>query len=124
MLTLTYTRQKPENGDKGSIFWDALADNIVLDDAHTHDGVTSATIAAKNVTRGSVAVTGAGWAASGTRYRKTVTVPTGYSLATNQPMFLLNASGDRFYPHYEKITNTSFYLYMPVDNLAVDVIFV
>jgi hypothetical protein len=124
MDTLTYGRKKPEDGDKGAQFWDALADNAELDDAHTHDGSDSAVISSKHVTRGSVAVSSGSWLVSGTRFRKTVTVPTGWSLASSAPIFLLNASGDRIYPHYEKISNTSFYLYMPVNNLAVDCIFV
>lgn len=124
METLTYGRKKPEDGDKGSQFWDALADNVTLDDGHDHDGSDSAQISSKNLTRGSVAVTSSGWSADGTRFRKTVTVPSGWSLATSAPIFLLNSSGNRIYPHYEKITTTSFYLYMPVDNLAVDCIFV
>ncbi len=124
MLTLTYGRKQPEDGDKGSQFWPALEDNIARDDAHTHDGVDSPVIPTSNNTRGSVAVSSGSWLANGTRFRKTVTVASGYSLATCIPMFLLNASGNRIYPHYEKINNTSFYLYMPVDNLAVDVIFV
>ncbi len=124
MDRLTYGRKKPEDGDKGSQFWDALADNVALDDGHTHDGAHSALIPSSNLSKGSVAVTDSGWSASGTRFRKTVTVASGYSLATSAPVFLLNASGDRIYPHYEKINATSFYLYMPVDNLAVDVIFV
>ncbi len=123
METLTYGRKKPEDGDKGAQFWDALADNAELDDAHTHDGSDSPVLSSQHMTRGSVAVSSGSWNASGTRFRKTVTVPSGWSLASSAPVFLLNASGDRIYPHYEKINNTSFYLYMPVDNLAVDCLF-
>jgi len=123
MNNLTYGRKEPEDGDKGAQFWDALSANTVLDDAHTHDGVNSSVLSSKHMTRGAVAVTGSGWSASGTRIRKTVTVPTGWSLSSSGPVFLLNASGDRIYPHYERITATSFYLYMPVDNLAVDCLF-
>lgn len=124
MNTLTYGRKEPEDGDKGAQFWPALVANIVLDDAHDHDGSDSAAIPSKNLTRGAVAVTDSGWSASGERYRKTVSVASGWSLATCQPIFLLNASGNRIYPHYEKINATSFYLYMPMDNVAVDCIFV
>lgn len=126
MLTLTYGTKKPETGDRGAVFFPALADNATAHDAHTHDGVTSALILSKNLTRGSVAVDAISWSASGSRYRQTVTVPTGHSLASSVPMFLLNGgtlAGNRIYPDYEKISNTSFYLYMPVNDQAVDCIF-
>lgn len=124
MQTLTYGRKKPASGDRGNQFWPALEDNIDLDDAHSHDGADSAPIPSKNLTRGSVAVSASSWVADGTRFKKTVTVASGYSLATSAPVFLLNATGDRIYPDYAKINNTSFTLYMPFDDKAVDVLFV
>ncbi len=126
MNTLTYGRKRPDNGDKGSAFWDALRANITLDDAHTHDGLDSPLIPASNLTKGSVAVTNSGWSADGTLYRKLVTCPGDFTFAGSVVRYFLNGGddgGNEFYPKTLKASGTTFYLYMPVNDQAVDIVF-
>jgi hypothetical protein len=125
-ITLTYTRKKPVDGDRGSVFWDILADNIVLDDAHTHDGITSPAVPSLNITKGSSTVTNSGWTAEDDWYYKTITMPGTYTLGNCQISFFLNGgtlTGNEFFPKYVRVTNNSFKLYLPVDNQAVDILY-
>ena len=49
MLTQTYLRQAPETGDSDGAVYSALVANIILDDAHSHDGVDSAKLNSSSV---------------------------------------------------------------------------
>ena len=123
--TLTYGHKKPSTGDRGSTFFTNLEDNITQDDAHTHDGTTSAVIDAKNITKSTVSVTNSGWSSSGVLYRKSVTMTSGFTFGSTNLRFFLNGgsyTGNEIFPTIEKINATSFYLYMPVSNQAVDVL--
>jgi hypothetical protein len=126
MENLTYGRKKPEAGDKGRAFFPALAANAVLDDAHTHDGNDSAPIPASNLTRGARAVTGTGWSASGVMYRKLVTFPGDYTWGACQIQCFLSGGDDdaqECHPKLERASSTTFYVYMPVDNQALNFLF-
>ena len=41
MLTLSHGYEKPETGDKGSVFFPALEDNIQKLNDHNHNGLNS-----------------------------------------------------------------------------------
>jgi hypothetical protein len=59
-------------------------------------------------------------------YRKSVAVPGGYVFGTANMRFYLNGGtydGEEIFPTTEKIDSSNFYLYMPVNNQAVDVKF-
>jgi hypothetical protein len=58
-----------------------------------------------------------------TLFRKLVTVATGYTWGSSSIVCQLNSDGSIIYPTLEKVNATTFYLYMPVDNVAVDVYF-
>jgi hypothetical protein len=121
--TLTYGRKRPTAGDRGSYFWDALKDNITLDDAHSHNGVNSPQLATTALSTGASAVTNSGWTADGDWFYKTVTMPTGYEWGACQISFFLNSDGNQIFPRTVRVNSTSYKLYMPVDNAAVDVLY-
>lgn len=132
-VTLTNNRIRPQDGDQGQVVFDALENNINLDDAHIHDGVNSEKLSTSLFTRGTVAVPNSGWSASGDLFRQTVTFPSGYSTANGSDFgnahirYFLNGGtldGEEVYPKTEKITATTFYLYSPVSNQAFDLVFV
>ena len=123
--TLTYGRKKPSTGDRGSTFFGNLEDNITLDDAHSHDGNDSVKVTTKNLTRSTVAVTNSGWSSSGVMYRKLVTLTTGWTLGACDVRFFLNGgtlTKNEIFPTCEWVTSGTFYLYMPVNDQAVDVL--
>lgn len=83
MQTLTYGRKKPQTGDRGAAFFPALEDNIVLDDAHDHDGVDSPFLTPSSFNKFSSTIAAAQWSSDGGgNYSKVVTVPSGISAAS------------------------------------------
>lgn len=115
MQTLSTGVKKPEDNDRGagaSGFWDALELNCDFLDA-----------ALTIITQ---AVPGTGWVASGNFYRKVITMPTSPSaLLFGQCKIsaYLNVDKHEIFPTMERISATSFYLYMPNDTTAVDLTF-
>jgi hypothetical protein len=79
MQTLSNGVKKPENGDGGATFWDAVADNAQAQNDHDHDGTDGARIRAYNLTKGTVAVTSASWTTDSDGAYKAFTLPTGYT---------------------------------------------
>lgn len=128
MQTLTYGRLKPENQDKGGVFWDALALNIVKDDAHTHDGVTSAPVQSYNLARGTVSVPATtGWVAMADgRWKYTVTMPAGYTWgACNPRTFISGGTYDQHqvFASLVPVTTTTFEVHMLTNDTALSIIF-
>ena len=92
MQTLTYGHKKPENSDTGDQIFPALADNVDLDDAHNHDGITSALV---NIF--TQVIPPVGWVvAAGGMFTQDVVMPAGYlyderiisfRLSTGEPIF-------------------------------------
>lgn len=76
MLTLTYGFQKPQTGDKGSVFFPALEADIQQINDHTHNGTNSSKLtaaASKSVTQ---LINFVAWASIGNgEYSQTVTMP-------------------------------------------------
>jgi hypothetical protein len=119
MITLTFGVLKPENGDKGSVFFPALEDNLQQLNDHDHDGLNSSKISSLGVipTNAFVDLLVANFSDQGNDvWRATVTAPAGVlNVDYFNPYFVLG--DDRVYPTYERINNTSFYIYM---NAAYD----
>ena len=126
MQTLTYGRKRPQDLDPGSVFWDALADNVTIDDAHDHDGIDSARILTSNLTRGSVAVPASGWSAQQAdgSYRYTVTMPGAHTWGSCKVQVFYNGGSNDGAPlnaTLVKISSTTFYLYAWTSNQAFTV---
>jgi hypothetical protein len=119
--TLTYQRVRPDAGDSGSTVFDALETNIALNDAHTHDGITSPALPTSSLAKATVAANGVdrtGGPSLGL-YTQTVTLPAGHSPTTSHFVFLLG--NQQVMPKWEYVGPTQILLYFPnnTDNLTV-----
>jgi len=120
MTTLTYTRKQPQTTDvsEGVSGWfTALSDNIALDDAHTHDGVTSPRITSTAIDAYTTTTGSGSWSlVSNGIYRVSVAMPTGRDFDKYDIAFKTSA-GQRVYLDYLKIDASNFYVYTN-DNTA------
>ena len=124
--TLTFGRKLPTDGDRGSTWFDDLETNIALNDAHTHDGVTSASLATKDLTKATQTLLSASWAAvSGEQgtYSQTVSLPSGVTLANMMPKFQVNTAGaelgDILDLRVEQVTSVSYEIFINDNSLEV-----
>lgn len=121
--TLSYGYIQPQSGDKGSVWFPALNDNIQQLNDHNHDGVTSALIPATSVTSATVSIPAASWVADGAgRYRQDVTVPTGYTMDAYAILFRLS-TGEIITPSITRLSATSFRIFGPDNTLTYEAVF-
>ena len=112
MQVLSYGFKNPDNGDKGSVWFPALNFNIVQLNNHTHDGITSAQLAASSLVAGTVSIPSTSWALVSTgKYSQTVTVPSGFSMDGFNMQIRLASTGHYVYPTIEKVNASSFTIY-------------
>lgn len=135
--TLTYTRIKPATGDAASTWMSALENNVSIDDAHTHDGVTSAflPISALNKSASST-IAAADWSSDGGgNYSKVVTVPAVISGAATYNDIIYYSTickintaggtyGDVIYPQIERESATTFTVRVNDNTLDVIIFYV
>ena len=121
--TLTYGRKTPSTNDASSSWMDDLADNIVLDDAHDHDGTDSPRIAigSRLVTTQSIA-SGSWVATSGGRYRQEVTLSGSLTFDGVSMEFRLS-TGTVIYPTIEKTASTKYYIYTNDNTIDVTALY-
>lgn len=116
MQTLSMGYKKPDNGDTGDVFFSAMSNNMQLLNDHTHDGVTSKLLGCTTQS-----ILAASWAAApigGGVFRQLMTVPTGYSFDTCSIWFKTSA-GIVVYPSIERVSSTTFYIYINDSSLAL-----
>lgn len=93
--TLSFGFVRPTTGDRGSVFFPALEDNITQLNSHTHNGTDSANILPSAiVTTGfTSAISAASWgAATNGIYTQTITVPAGVTEINNYNVYFYNSS--------------------------------
>lgn len=123
--TLTYGRKLPTDGDRGSTWFDDLEDNIALDDAHTHDGITSPFIPSQNISKQTQNILAGNWVAVGGQqgtFSQTVVTPSGVTLANMLPKFQVNSGGDLgdiIYPTIHQISSNSFEIFINDNSLDI-----
>ncbi len=117
MIVLSFGYQQPVNGDKGSIFYPALAANIAQCNNHTHDGVTTSKLTAQSITGITATILTANWVAApigGGLYRQLVTVPANTTYDAYGIIAQIASGGNsgmRVFPSLEKVSSTTFYIY-------------
>ena len=127
METLTYGRKRPQNLDRGSVFFDALRENITIDDAHNHDGINSPQLTADATSKYVVAVPGTGWTAVGDgSYKRTVTMPGSFTWGN----VIIHAYGSggawadrKIEAKLVKVTMTTFEVRLLVNDQALNIVF-
>jgi hypothetical protein len=108
MIVLSYGFKQPEDGDASSIWFPALADNVLLTNNHTHDGVNSSLISLSSAPAITLSILAINWTLVSTGiYTQTVAVPTGATLDANVVQFKLS-TGEVVYPTVKRLTSTSF----------------
>lgn len=127
MQTLSFGYLKPETGDKGSVWFPALEDNIQQLNDHTHDGITSSKISAGAIEALTQTLTFGNWnlVVAGT-YRQLVTMPGALQFDTAPKRFVLDTApyvGHEIFPSIEKVTANTFYVYINNNTLNLKVIY-
>ena len=120
MQTLSYGIKKPEDGDKGSVFFPALEDDLQQLNDHDHDGVDSAPIISTNISSVQQALSAASWVAvSGGTYRQLVTVPSGKLYDNSFILFRKTSDKSQMFLGVEKVSSTTYYVY--INDSTIDV---
>lgn len=123
--TLPFGRKLPTDGDRGSSWFDDLEANIALDDAHTHDGVTSPLLPSTSIGKTTTAIANASWAAVAGQigtFSQTIVLPSGITMLNMIPKFQINNGadlGDILYLTMQQITATSYELFINDSSLDV-----
>jgi len=127
MQTLTYGYKKPQTGDKGSVFFPALEDNIQRLNDHDHDGTDSAKLTAASVTSVAQTLLLANWVSVGDGlFRQLVTCPGTLKVDEQGMRFQIASganSGHFFYPSVEKVSASTFYVYINDSSVDVKVLY-
>lgn len=114
--TLSYGYKKPQDGDKGSTFWDDLEFDIQRTNDHTHNGSDSALLASGNVTTTTQNILAAGWVSQGSGYyRQLVTLPVSPTAMTFDNYFMVfrdTTTKNQMILAVEKVSSTTFYVYI------------
>ena len=116
MQTLTYGFQLPDTGDKGSVFFPALEDNIQRLDAHTHDGINSPILSATGMNASNIILSSASWVLVGNGiYRQLVTLPVGMDFDNKLIKYIFDSGasvGQTVLPKEEQVTTNTYYVYL------------
>ena len=124
--TLSYGYKKPQDGDKGSTFWDDLEFDIQRTNDHTHNGVDSAVLASGNVSATTQNILAASWVAHGSTglYRQLVTMPTSptaMQFDNYYMMFRNTSTKNQMFLSVEKVSATTFYVYINDNSVNVTI---
>lgn len=122
--TLTYGHKLPADGDKGSTFFDDLESNIAIDDAHTHDGVTSSLLPTSSISNTTQSIASGSWVlVSDGLYRQLVTTPASITLGA-RGIFFIDSSGNFLNLSIEPQTSATYYVYINDNTLDLTAIYV
>lgn len=116
----------PELGERGNSFSLPLSNSIETLDTHTHDGVTSDKISAKNLVKEYVILAQADWVADGGEYKQTLTLPSGHDADSISMTFLINSGsniGKRISPCVKKTSSTEFEISIAFNSFDLKVVF-
>lgn len=124
METLSYSFEKPETGDKGSVFFPALEDNIQKLNDHTHNGTNSAKITSASSTAVTATLASASWGAlGGGFYSQTKSMPAGMSYDDYGLQFK-DSSGHILFPVVQKVSSSSYTVFVNDNSLTLTVLYI
>lgn len=107
--TLSKGYKKPATGDRGSVWFSNLEDNIDLVNSHEHDGTDGEKIKSKNISSTTSSIASGDWGSDsgGSTYSATVTFPSGVTYENHTLSFIDDATGDRIFPTVTKASSTT-----------------
>ncbi len=127
--TLSYGFQRPETGDKGSVFWPILEDNITQLNSHSHNGTNSALLTAAASVATVQPLDSSGWGSlSDGLYRRTVTMPAaltgiGGTYAKYSIEIRDFTSGRRLFLQTERVSDTTFYVWCNDNTIDINILY-
>ena len=121
--TLTNGYVKPATGDRGSVWFPALEGNIQRLNDHTHDGVDSERLTSKSVTKVTDSISSGSWASSGSGYKQTVTMPAGMNFDDFGMEFRNASTNHVYYLTVEKVTATTYDVYISDNTINLTVLY-
>ena len=128
--TTSHNLVKPATGDRGTVFWPALEAAIQRLNDHTHNGTDSETINPRYFSKTTNTLVIASWSAvagqTGT-YRQLEAVPTGYTVDGSNPKFMVGSGSDAgavLFLSTEKVSSTTYYVYINDNTIDVKVVYV
>jgi len=125
--TLTYGRKRPDDGDRGSTFFDDLENNITLDDAHDHDGTDSPLLPTSSFINTTQAIASGPWAAVSGKpglYKQTVTLPGTLTYDGRGIFFKDSTSGHIYNLKVEKVSATTYDVFINDNTVSLTAIYV
>lgn len=121
--TLSNNFVKPATGDRGSVWFVALEGNIQKLNDHTHDGSNSERLTSKSVTKVTDTISSGSWSSSGSGYKQTVTMPSGMNF-DDFGLEFRNAANDYVLNlTVEKVTATTYDVYISDNTLNLTVLY-
>jgi hypothetical protein len=122
--TLSNGYKLPATGDRGSVFYPDLEDNITLMNSHAHTGSDGETIDVKYLSKTTATIASGSWSAvsgqAGT-FRQLITMPAGFDWDAQELKFTLSTLGHVIHPSVEKVSATTYYVYINDSSLALKV---
>lgn len=124
MLTLSHGFEKPETGDKGSVFFPALENNIQKLNDHTHNGTNSELLTAASSAAVTQTINSASWShlGSGT-YRQLVTMPANIAFDTHSIQLRNNSTGVVMYLGIEKVSANTYYVFINDNSVTLKAVY-
>lgn len=118
MIILAYGIKQPTTGDRGSVWFPALEDDIQQWATHDHDGTNSALLSGSSSVPGTVAAPAASWAnvANGL-FQQTVVLPGVFTYDNSTIEVRRDDTKEVVYPKIERISNTQIRLSAAVDTI-------
>lgn len=125
MQTLSKGFKKPQTGDKGSVFFPALEDNIQQLNDHSHNGSNSQLLTASASTAVTQSISSASWShQGGGTYRQTVTMPGVITFDTHAIELRNSATNRKLFLDVEKVTSNTYYVYVNDNTLNLTALYV
>lgn len=127
--TLSYGFVKPTTGETGAVFFPILEDNIQKTNDHNHNGTNSARLTAIAMAAVTQAISSASWSHQGAgTYRQTVSIPAslqavGGTYDDYNIQMRDSSSGNILYLTIEKVSSTSYYVYINDNSISLTAVY-
>lgn len=126
--TLSYGIVVPQTGDRGSVWFPAIEDNLEQLNDHNHNGTNSALLSpsAFSITGFTSTIASGSWGAVSGKsglYEQTVTVPAAVTEVNNYDIHVYNSSGHRLDLTIERQSATTYKIYINDNTLTLTAVY-